>query len=273
MPQTFPNTLLYNLPKTGCDSHAHLIYPNIQEDLEEILERAYATGLSHIGQIFLSVERYYETKHLFDKHPNVFFTIGTHPNDISKKYTDNTIDEFRKIFKEDSRMKAVGEIGLDFYIENDSPEIQEKAFREQLALAKELDLPVVIHSREAFDATLAVLDDMDFANYPLVWHCFCGNKAQIDELNKRGWYISVPGAITYPANKEARADIIHIPADKLMIETDCPFLSPQGWRGQRNEPALVSLTAKVIAECRNVPLDDLWTQCGDNARRLFRIEK
>ncbi len=169
-------------------------------------------------------------------------------------------------------MKAVGEIGLDFYHEdNDPKEVQVKAFKEQLLLAKELDLPVVIHSRDAFEDTLEVLDEMNFKDYPLVWHCFCGNKSQIDELNQRGFYISVPGSITYPANKEARADIIHIPTDKLLIETDCPFLSPQGWRGQRNEPALVALVAQKIAECRDIAIDELWTKCGDNARRFFRI--
>ncbi len=271
MPQTFPDTLLYNLPKTGCDSHAHLIYPNMLEDIEVILQRAYDTGISHVGQIFLSPESYYASKHLFDNHPNVFFTIGIHPNDTEEKYHANSIEELRTILENDKRMKAVGEIGLDFYINKATIEQQNKVFREQLQLAKECDLPVVVHSREAFDETIAVLDELHFKDYPLVWHCFCGNKAQIDELNKRGWYISVPGAITYPANKEARADIIHIPTDKLMIETDCPFLSPQGWRGQRNEPCLVALTAKVIAECRNVPLDELWTQCGDNARTLFRL--
>ncbi len=271
MPQTFPDTTIYNLPKTGCDSHAHLTFPNILEELDVILQRAYDSGISHVGQIYLSTERYYETKHLFDNHPNVFFTIGIHPNDVEEKYHENSISDLKEIAKNDSRIKAFGEMGLDFYINKASHELQDKVFREQLALAKECDLPVIIHSREAFNETLAVLDDMNFKDYPLVWHCFCGNKAQIDELNARGWYISVPGAITYPANKEARADIIHIPSDKLMVETDCPFLSPQGWRGQRNEPSLTVITAKTIAECRQTPLDELWTTCGNNARKLFRI--
>ncbi len=187
----------------------------------------------------------------------------------------------RTIVKNDKRFKAIGETGLDFYTpavinpenaRDDVPkDLQEKAFRAHLELARECNLPVVIHSRDAFDETVKILDEMNFAGYPLIWHCFCGVKEQIDILNARSWYISVPGAITYPANKQAREDLKYIPADKLLIETDCPFLSPQGWRGKRNEPCLVSLVAKTIAECREEALDDLWTRSGDNARKVFGI--
>ncbi len=283
MSKTFPDTLQYNLPKTGCDSHAHLVYEDNLPDLEEILQRAYATGIKNVGQIFLTPQSYYKTRDLFNKHPNVFFTIAIHPNDLMVNYHDNTMQSLHEIVKNDNRFKAIGETGLDFYRppttthvdyqRDEAPkDMQIKVFREHLELARECDLPVVIHSRDAFDDTIKVLDDMNFKDYPLVWHCFCGVKEQIDILNARGWYISVPGAITYPANKQAREDLKYIPEDKLLIETDCPFLSPQGWRGKRNEPCLVSLTANVIAECRQEPLDALWTRCGDNARRIFNIK-
>ncbi len=273
MPQEFPDTLKYNLPKTGCDSHAHLVYENMIEDFHDIVERAFATGLSNIGQIFLSVESYYNNRENFLPYPEIFFTLGIHPNDILQKYQEDSIEKIREVILQDTKFKAVGEIGLDYFRSEVPKPLQEKAFRAQLALAKELNLPVVIHSREAFDDTIAILDDMEFQNYPLVWHCFCGERAQIEEFNKRDWYISVSGAITYPANKLARADLHYIPKDRLLIETDCPFLSPQGWRGQRNEPALVSLSASVIAEHRKVELSQMWTECGDNARRVFRLEK
>ncbi len=270
-PQTFPDTVAYNLPKTGCDSHAHLIFPDSIGDLDVILKRAEETGLSNIGQIFLSPERYYETRELFAPYPQVFFTIGIHPNDVLTKYKENTIDTLRTIVKEDSNMKAIGETGLDFFKNEVPPALQEQAFRDQLILAKECALPVVIHSRDAFSETVRILDDLDFSDYPLIWHCFCGIREQIDILNERGWYISVPGAITYPANKQEREDLKYIPADKLLIETDAPFLSPQGWRGKRNESCLVAVTAAKIAECREVPLATLWTQSGNNARKVFRL--
>lgn len=272
MPQIFPDTILYNLPKTGCDSHAHLVYPTMLPDIEEIMERADKTGIAHIGQIYLSVESYSNTRNILEKYPQIFFTIGIHPLDALTKYTNNTINELREIFKKDTRMKAVGEIGLDFFKEENPPkEVQEKIFREQLLLAKEFNLPVVIHSRNAFYETLEILDDMNFKNYPLVWHCFCGNQSQINELNERDFYISVSSSITYPANKEARADLKYIPANRLLLETDCPFLSPQGWRGERNEPCLIAVSGKVIAENRQVPLDKMWTECGENAKEVFRL--
>ncbi len=272
MSKTFPDTLQYKLPKTGCDSHAHLVYEDSLADLEQILQRAYDTGIKNVGQIFLTAESYYKTRDLFDKHPDVFFTIAIHPNDLLINYHENTISTLREIVQSDSRFKAIGETGLDFYRNEVPKDLQIKAFKEHLLLARECKLPVVIHSREAFDETVEILDELDFANYPLIWHCFCGVKAQIDILNERSWYISVPGAITYPANKQAREDVKYIPADKLLIETDCPFLSPQGWRGKRNEPCLVALTAKTIAECRNEDLEELWTRSGDNARRVFGVK-
>lgn len=270
MPPSFPDTLKYNLPKTGCDSHAHLTYPNMLEDLDTILERAYQTGIAHIGQIYLSIENYYETEALFAKHPQVFFTIGIHPNDV-ENYNDTTIEGLRAIINKDKRIKAIGEIGLDFYRNTVPIEDQKRIFRAQLTLAKECALPIVIHSRDSFHETLAILDDMNFQNYPLVWHCFCGNKAQIEELNARDYYIAVSTSITYPANKEARADLHFIPENRILIETDCPFLSPQGWRGQRNEPCLSALSAETIALHRNIELAKLWTDCGENAKKLFRL--
>ncbi len=147
MPQTFPDTISLNLPKTGCDSHAHLVYPGMLEDLDSIMERAEKTGLAHVGQIFLSPQSYYDTNKLFDKFPQVFFTIAIHPNDIDKRFQEGTIDELRKIIVNDGRFKAVGETGLDFFKSEVPREDQERAFKAQLLLARELNLPVVIHSR------------------------------------------------------------------------------------------------------------------------------
>lgn len=272
MAQVFPDTSVYNLPCTGFDSHAHLVYPEIFEEIDLIIERATASGVKNIVQMYLSPESYYETRESFEKHKNVFFALGIHPLDVGERYSEEALNTVKHILTTDPRMKALGEIGLDFFKNTNPPDLQEKVLREQLAIAKEYNLPVAIHSRNAFEDTIRILDDMDFKDHPLIWHCFCGNKAQIDIINERAWYISVPASIGYPSNREARADIIHIPSDKLLIETDCPFLSPQGWRGKRNEPSLVVLTAKTIAECRQVPLEELWTECGNNARRIYRIE-
>jgi Mg-dependent DNase len=164
----------------------------------------------------------------------------------------------------------VGETGLDFYWKDVTPEEQERAFRRHLELARQTDLPPVIHCREAEARTLAVLDDMGFRDRPLLWHCFGGDDALAREILSRGWHVSVPGTVTYARNEPLRAAVARIPADRLVLETDCPYLTPEPWRGKQNHPALVGFTAVAVAGLRGVPVEELWALCADNAGRFFR---
>lgn len=266
-----------HLPCTGVDSHAHLDSKPLLPDFEGVLSRATAAGIAHIGQVFLSSRAYRELAPRFAQHAQLFFLLGIHPTDCHEVQPDE-LAQVEALLREDSpkqngpgRIRALGEIGLDFYWKECPPETQYQFFRAQLHLARELELPVVIHSRDAFAQTLAVLDELHFSGYPLLWHCFGGNTAEAAQLISRGWHISVPGPVTYPNNIALREAIATVPADRLLLETDCPYLAPQSWRGQLNEPALCAFTAACVAEIRNVPVADLWTQCGHNARRFFHL--
>jgi TatD DNase family protein len=131
---------------------------------------------------------------------------------------------------------------------------------------------VVIHCRDAELEALALLEGEGFADYPLLWHCFGGNAHMAERIVRNGWHISVPGPVTFPANKALREAVASIPADRLLVETDCPYLSPEPLRGKRNEPANLGYIIAAMAEVRGVPASELWTLCGDNARRFFRLD-
>jgi len=261
-----------DLPRTGVESHAHLNSRQFALDFEAVLERAAAAGVAQIIQVFLSPEAWAEGKARFDAHPNVYFMLGTHPTE-AVNYSPATEQGMREAIALDPRIRAIGEIGLDFYWKDCPPDTQKSVLLKQLALARELALPVVIHCRDAEAETFDLLESEGFAGYPLLWHCFGGDVRMAERIVGNGWHISVPGPVTFPANEALREAVASIPADRLLVETDCPYLSPAPLRGKRNEPANLGYTIAVMAEARGVPVRDLWTLCGDNARRFFRIEE
>ena len=268
-PAIAPESL--NMPRTGADSHAHLDVRHYKDDeVEGVLERAKAAGVASIGNVFLSVEAWETGTSRFAGHPEVFYLLGTHPTDATQ-YTPGERAAMVRAFRQDNRLRAVGEIGLDFYWKDCPPGIQIPAFIDQLHLARELDLPVVIHCRDAYDETVAILRNEGFHGYPLLWHCFGGTADQARYLVDAGWHLSIPGPVTFPANHELRAALRVIPADRLLSETDCPYLAPMPYRGKRNEPAYTVFTVSAMAEALDVPPHELWTRCGDNARRFFGI--
>ena len=177
----------------------------------------------------------------------------------------------RGAFAQDARLRAVGEIGLDFYWDDCPPDIQRAAFRAQLAMAREVGRPVVIHSRDAFDDTMLVLEEEGFSGYPLLWHCFGGDAAQAARIVAHGWHVSLPGPVSYPANEPLREAARTLPLDRLLLETDCPYLSPVPYRGKRNEPAYMVFTAQAVAQARGMDVVELWTVAGENARRFFGV--
>ncbi len=177
----------------------------------------------------------------------------------------------RAHFKAEPRLKGVGEIGLDYYWERVPHDVQKDTFIRQLELARELDLPVVIHSRDANEDTVALLVEQGFRDCPVLWHCFGADVDLARSLVHNGWHVSIPGPVTYRKTDELQAAVAHIPLDRLMIETDCPFLTPEPWRGKRNHPALMAFTARRIAEIKGRSVVDIWQMAGDNARAFFGL--
>ena len=268
-PRTEPEAL--ELPPVGVDSHAHLDMDDFDEDRDEIFQRAADAGVSHIVNVFLGPDGYDANSPLFKDRPNVSFILGVHPNDADQ-LTDDALNRMRAQFQAEPRLKAVGEIGLDHYWDRVPRDVQRDAFIRQLHLARDLKMPVVIHCRDAEADTLDVLRQEKFTDYPLLWHCFGGGLELAADIVDNGWHISIPGPVTFKKTDDLQAAVARIPFDRLLIETDCPYLAPEPWRGKRNHPALAAFTAQRIAQIKGRSLNDIWQITGDNARRFFGLE-
>lgn len=267
-PARLPQSLA--LPCTGVESHAHLDLAPFSSDIQEVLERAKESGVRHICNVFLGHDAWKKSSHLFDGHDEVFFIMGTHPSHVDQ-CTDAELDAMRAAFAEDSRLRGVGEIGLDYYWDHFPREAQKEIFIKQLHLAKELDTRVIIHSRDAAEDTIAILEAEGFVDYPVLWHCFGGNTELAERIVKNGWHLSIPGTVTYPKNEEAREALKVIPLDRMLVETDSPYLTPVPYRGKRNEPAYTVFTAECIAKELGMGTEEIWTTCGNNAVRFFGL--
>ena len=263
-----PETL--GLPLGGVDSHAHLDMEAYDMGLDALFERARACGVSRIGNVFLGPDAYLAHRGLFADRPEVFFLLAEHPNDTAG-FTDERAARLHDCLKADPRIRAVGETGLDFYWKDVEPAEQEAAFRAHLDLARQLGLPPVIHSRDAAERVLLVLDDMGFRDRPVLWHCFGHGPDLAREILARGWHLSIPGTVTYSKAEDLRAAVAEIPLERMVLETDCPYLAPEPWRGKQNHPALVGFTAQTVARIKGQDPAAAWLACGDTARRFFGL--
>lgn len=258
------------LPAGGADSHAHLDSGEFDGDRDEVLARAAKAGVANVGNVFLSPEDFESKKQIFADHPEVFFILGIHPCD-GMRCTPDCLEIMAHAFRTEPRLRAVGEIGLDFHWDDCPKELQMRAFSMQMELAKKIAMPVVIHCREAEEECLTLLEAGGFAGYPLLWHCFGGDDSVARRIIRNGWHISIPGPVTYPANAALRKALLEIPADRLLLETDSPYLAPVPWRGTRNEPAYTVFTARTVAAAVNRSPEEIWQTSGDNARRFFGL--
>ena len=266
-----PDPASFGLPRVGVESHAHLVGEEFAPDeVAAVLDRAAAAGVAQVGNVYLGPAAYAAGRGLFADRPEVFGVLGRHPCDAAK-VDPGDVAAMEAAFRADANLKAVGEIGLDYYWDATSAEVQKRLFRDQLALARELDLPVVVHSRDAAVDTLAILDDLGFAGRPLVWHCFGGDAALAREISRRGFHLSIPGPVTYRKNTALAEAVAGLDPARLLLETDCPYLAPEPWRGHRNEPAFLVFTARRVAELLGLETAALWRRTGDNARAFFGL--
>lgn len=260
----------FKLPAVGVDTHAHLDFPEFSADLADILNRSRQAGLSHIGNVFLGPKAFEQGQGLFDQHPHVFFILGVHPHD-AQGATSDTLPTMEQAFRRDHRLKALGEAGLDYHYNRSPQDVQRSLFQEQAILARELDIPLVVHSREAIKDTLDILADTGMKGRKVLWHCFGGNSDLAQIILGQGWTISIPGPVTFRKSAHLRQAVTHIPMNRLVLETDCPFLTPEPFRGKRNEPAFTVFTAKAVAEAQGRSLEEVWQACGQNAREFFGL--
>ncbi len=248
------------------DTHAHLEMEAFDQDREAVLERAAAAGLTVIITVGTTIPDCEKALALARRYPQVYASVGVHPHEA--KDIDAASCEALRRFAAEPKVVALGEIGLDFFYNHSAREVQLGGFAAQLDLAEELDLPVIVHDRDAHAETLALLRERR-GRLQGVLHCFSGDTAMAAECVALGYYISVAGPVTYPKADQLRSAVREVPLERLLVETDCPYLAPQSRRGKRNEPAYVIETARRLAELRGMPAPEMEQITAENARRLF----
>lgn len=264
------------LPFVGVETHAHLDYKRREfqvfpEELPLVLERAAKAGIARLGNVFLGLEAFKAHAPVFRAYPQVFFLLGVHPNDALTSGVRD-VEDMAALFAAEPNLKAVGEIGLDYYWDDVPHDVQERFFREQLAMARELGKPVAVHSRDAAADTLRVLDESGIPGEMVLWHCFGQGPDLAVELIHRGYTVSIPGPVTYGKNEDLRRAVAILEMDRMVIESDAPFLTPEPYRGRPNEPAYNVFTAQAMARIKGLDTADVWRMTGENARRFFGLE-
>jgi len=250
------------------DSHCHLDFPDFADDLDAIVARAAAAGIGRIVTISTRVRRLRELLAIAERFPNVYCSVGTHPHHADEEDgipTDELIERTRH-----PKIVALGEAGLDYFYQHGSPEAQERGFRAHIAAARSTGLPLVIHTRDADAACARILEDeMTKGSFRGVLHCYTGGPELAMKAISLGLSISFTGILTFKKSQSLRDLAAELPADRIMVETDAPYLAPGKFRGKRNEPAYVVEIARVLAETRGVSLEDIARQTTQNFFRLF----
>jgi TatD DNase family protein len=257
-------------PPVLFDTHAHLHFPEFAADLDAVLTRARAAGVRGMITIGTDAETSRAAIDLAASQPDVYAAVGVHPHDAGAA-DDAALGAIERLARSSTRVVAIGEMGLDFYRHHSPRDAQERVFRWQLDLCRRLGKPALIHCREAHAETLAICAAERVAEIGGIMHCFSGDAEVARRCLDLGLLISLAGPVTYPNARKLPEVVRLTPVDRLVVETDCPFLPPQPYRGKRNEPAYVAITAARVAELRGEPPERLAAQTTANARALFRV--
>ena len=251
------------------DTHAHLDMPEFDKDRDEVVKRAQEDGIDYIITVGIDLDSCRDAVRLSEQFEFIYAIVGMHPHnakDVDKKSYD-----ILREYTRHAKVRALGEMGLDFFRNHSPREIQLKRFREQVALAREVHLPVVIHDRDAHRETLVILKEEKASEVGGVIHCFSGDYAMASACMDMGFYISIPGTVTFTKAQTLQEVVRRIPLERVLIETDCPFLAPAPFRGKRNEPAYVQYVARAIAEIKKLDFETVAAVTSQNARSVFGI--
>jgi TatD DNase family protein len=250
------------------DSHCHLDFPDFATELDAVVARARAAGIARMVTISTRVARQPELLAIAERFPDVYCSVGTHPHYAHEELDVTAADLVARSHA--PKIVALGEAGLDYHYDNSPREAQERGFRTHIAAARETGLPLVIHSREADGDTARILEEETGEGaFPAVLHCFTGGPDLARRAVALGHFISFTGILTFKNSDALRAIAAELPTDRILVETDAPYLAPGKFRGKRNEPAYVVETAKVLAETRGVSFDEIAKQTTANFFRLF----
>ena len=251
------------------DTHAHLNDDAFHADREELLSLLPQKGISLLMNAGCSLASSLECIAMAEKYPYVYAAVGSHP-DAADEVNAEVLEEYRKLCKLHKKVKAIGEIGLDYHYEDIPRELQKHAFTSQMALAQELDLPVIIHEREAHEDGLEIVKQ--FPGVRGVFHCYSGSAEMAKELVRLGYYIGFTGVLTFKNARRAVETAQAVPLERIVIETDCPYMSPEPFRGKRNDPSKVYRVAETLAQIRGISPEEAMAITLENGKRLYRID-
>jgi len=254
------------------DSHCHLDFPDFQEDFEAVLIRADEAGVKTMMTICTHVTKFDQVHDIAKAHDHIYCTVGIHPHNADSE-PEVSVDELVEMASH-PKVVGLGETGLDYFYEHSPRDIQRRQFRTHIAAARQLDLPVIVHTRDAEDDTLEILED-EYAKAPFkgLIHCFSASEAFAKRVVELGFYISISGIVTFKKAQELRDTVANVPLERLLVETDAPYLAPIPKRGKRNEPAYTAYTAACVAEIKGVSEDTFAEQSTANYFRLFTKAK
>lgn len=250
------------------DTHAHMDDRRFDADREEVLQGLSEKGVALVMNPGCSLESSRNAIALAEKYPFVYAAVGSHP-DVADEVNEAVLEEYRKLCKLHPKVKAIGEIGIDYHYEDIPRDLQLKAFRMQMELAREVKLPVIVHEREAHEDGMAIV--REFSDVTGVFHCYSGSAEMAAQLVDKGWYIGFTGVITFKNARKAIETIERIPLERIVLETDCPYMAPEPFRGKRNDPGYMFRMAEKLAEVKGISVEQAQAATLENGKRLYRI--
>ncbi|MBR5616815.1 MAG: TatD family hydrolase [Oscillospiraceae bacterium] len=250
------------------DTHAHMDDHAFDEDRQQLLMDLPNRQISLLMNPGCSRESSYNAVKLANEFDYIYAAVGSHP-DAADEVNEAVLEEYRTLCKLNNKVKAIGEIGLDYHYEDIPREIQKQAFRAQMALARELDLPAIVHERDAHEDGMAIV--REFPQVTGVFHCYSGSAEMARQLVELGWYIGFTGVLTFKNARKAVEVASSIPLDRIVLETDCPYMAPEPFRGKRNDPGKLYRMAEKLAELRGLSVEEIHRITTENGKRLYRI--
>ena len=250
------------------DTHAHMDDHAFDEDREQLLGSFREQGVGLVMNPGCSLGSSRNVDRLTREYDFLYGAVGSHP-DVADEVNEAVLEEYRRICRQNPKIRAIGEIGLDYHYEDIPREIQQKAFRMQMELARELGLPVIVHERDAHEDGMKVVTE--FPEITGVFHCYSGSAEMAKWLVDRGWYIGFTGVLTFKNARKAVEVAREIPPDRIVLETDCPYMAPEPFRGKRNDPGKIYRMAEKLAEIRGLSVEEIRAITTENGKRLYRI--
>ncbi len=250
------------------DTHAHLDDRAFDADRAALLSQLPDLGLALVMNPGCSLVSSRAAVALAEEYDYIYAAVGSHP-DAADEVNEAVLEQYRQLARQCPKVRAIGEIGLDYHYEDIPRETQQRAFRAQMALARELELPVIVHEREAHEDGMRIVEE--FPQVTGVFHCYSGSLEMAKVLIRRGWYIGFGGVLTFKNARKAVEVASQLPLDRLVLETDCPYMSPEPFRGRRNNPGRLHLVAERLAQLRGLSVEEIENITLENGKRLYRI--